>query len=177
MENPEKKEVLSTEMVSLSVLPVEMSHDNAFKATDKKTGKTYEVWPVHFMMADTFDRGVTARILAGVAGLALVAAGIAAIVVFICFIIGINRNEVFMLKTVRRLRTMGWMFVIMCVGQFVDNLVDANVLSAHFMQSGYIINYTDFIPFDALIFAFFVFIMAEAFTIGIRMKEEQDLTV
>lgn len=177
MNEPQQKEILSKETISLSVLPVDMSHDNSFKATDKVTGKTYEVWPIHLMMIDDFERGIAARTINVLAGLALVAAGIASIVIFIRFIIGINRDEVFTFKTVRRLRFMGWMFLIMCIGQFADNIVDANVVSAHFMQSGYMVNYTDFIPFDALIFAVFVFIIAEVFTIGIRMKEEQDLTV
>lgn len=165
------------EVVTLSVLPTELSSGNAFKGTDKSTGKTYEVWPVHLMTKASVDRGIAAKALDGVAGLAVIAAGVASIVVFIRFIIGINRNEVFAPRTIRRLRLIGWMFAIMCAGQLVSGLINLSTYSGIFMQHGHTLNYIDFIPFDGLIFAVFLFIMAEVFTIGARMKEEQELTV
>lgn len=165
------------EVVTLSVLPTELSSDNAFKGTDKSTGKTYEAWPMHLMTKASVDRGIAAKALGGIAGLAVIAAGVASIVVFIRFIIGINRNEVFAPRTIRRLRLIGWMFGIMCAGQLVNGLVNLSTYSGIFMQHGYTLNYIDFIPFDGLIFAVFLFIMAEVFTIGARMKEEQELTV
>lgn len=177
MNAPAGTELSTGETVSLSVLPLGSSPENAFKATDKETGKTYEVWPATFMMKKNFETSTSVTVINILTSLIIFAASIIALVAFIKFIIGVNHNQVFTLKSVKRLRLMGWMFLAACAAKFISSLIDTQIIANHFLPHGYVLNYADIVPFDALIFAIFTFIIAEAFTIGIKLKEDQDLTI
>lgn len=177
MKAPKGQEFTAGETHTISVFPSETSHANSFKGTDKKTGKTYEIWPQTFQIQGSLQEGSGLQALKMLGELAVFAGVIIALVTFIRFVIGVNRNEVFSPKAVKRLRTMGWMFLLVAAGNIITNLITVQAVKEHFLPDGYYIQYSQVIPFDALIFALFTFIIAEAFTIGIRMKEEQELTI
>lgn len=97
------------------------------------------------------------------------AAAAAAIVPFVCFIrfiLNVNRNKVFEWDNVLMLRITG-----------LGLLLFALLGSAEELLSGVSLErvYDDF--FEILIFCVFNLMVAETFAIGLKLKEEQDLTI
>ncbi len=91
---------------------------------------------------------------------------IRSLIAFVRFILNVNRNKVFVWENVPLLRWTGW------------GLLAATAMIA-------IHDLLDHIPFekiynstiDDFIFSVFCLIMAEVFMIGLKLKEEQDLTI
>ena len=92
--------------------------------------------------------------------------GIHALVSFIRFIVNVNRNQVFIRDNVRYLR---WV----SLGMLVVSAL--NVLNQLFMHKNTLEVLSDSIL--TFVFCFFALIIAEAFALGIRLKEEQELTI
>ena len=91
------------------------------------------------------------------------------LIIFACyvrFILNVNHGEVFTWTNVDLLRTVGWCIVVtttvMCTAMSFDSI---NLLDT---WSDAISIITDGI---------FILIMAEAFSIGLKLKEEHDLTI
>lgn len=100
-----------------------------------------------------------------------------AFVLFIRLIIAINRSNIFNWKNVRRLRRLG---VLLIVG-FCCNLLTA-FLSVYnvekvFAISGYSLTMGDMVQITSLVLGLSALIVAEVFAIGLKMKEEQELTI
>ena len=85
---------------------------------------------------------------------------------FVRFILNINHGEVFSWANVDLLRTVGWCIVVPTVIIFAimspdfDNLWGAGADAIGFITEGV-----------------FILIMAETFAIGLKLKEEQELTI
>ena len=99
-------------------------------------------------------------------GLATVGAYILAFACFVRFILNVNRNEVFVWDNVwcLRITALGLSFGVLVFSAYTI-IEGANVIEA-FEEDMAI-----------LIFAVFNLIVAEAFAIGLKLKEEQDLTI
>jgi hypothetical protein len=87
-------------------------------------------------------------------------------IAFIRFILNVNRDKVFVWDNIPLLRWTGWGILIPTV------IFTAHDLLAH-MPVDKIYNQT----IDAFIFGLFCLIVAEVFAIGLKLKEEQDLTI
>ena len=85
---------------------------------------------------------------------------------FVRFILCVNHGEVFTWTNVDLLRTVGWCIVVTTIVTFssmsfdLDNLLDV---------------WSD--AFGIIAEGIFILIMAEVFSIGLKLKEEQDLTI
>lgn len=104
-----------------------------------------------------------------IVGLVVFASFLVYIYAFACyvrFILNVNHGEVFTWANVDLLKTVGWCIVVtttvMCTSMSFDNI---DLLDT---WSDAISIITDGI---------FILIMAEAFSIGLKLKEEQDLTI
>ncbi len=101
-----------------------------------------------------------------VTGLICIYVAVRSTIYFIKFILNINRNKVFIKENIRYLRWIGWGYLT-CSAYAVINTI---ILQSHVWenlldQAGY------------FIFAIFGFIIAEVFSIGIKLREEQELTI
>jgi hypothetical protein len=85
---------------------------------------------------------------------------------FVRFILRVNHGEVFTWTNVDLLRTVGWCIV-------VTTTVMCSVIS--FSSINLWDTWTDGI--SVITDGIFILIMAEAFSIGLKLKEEQDLTI
>ena len=97
------------------------------------------------------------------------AVGGAAVVSFICFfrfILNVNHNKVFEWDNVLLLRITGWGLLAFALLGSAGEMCDGISLEKV---------YDDF--FEILIFCVFNLIVAETFAIGLKLKEEQDLTI
>ena len=95
-----------------------------------------------------------------------IAAAIVSFVSFIRFILNVNRNNVFVWQNVLLLRLTG-----------VGLLVMALIVSGDEYFAGASLTDVYDAYFGILIFSVFNLIVAEAFAIGLRLQEEQDLTL
>lgn len=94
---------------------------------------------------------------------------VAAVVSFICFfrfILNVNHNKVFEWDNVLLLRITGWGLLAFALLGSAGEMCDGISLEKV---------YDDF--FEILIFCVFNLIVAETFAIGLKLKEEQDLTI
>ena len=85
---------------------------------------------------------------------------------FIRFILNVNRNIVFVWENVNLLRLTACGLMIVAVVASGDEL---------YTGSSFVEVYDHF--FDAFLFGVFNLIMAEVFAIGLKLQEEQDLTI
>ena len=106
-----------------------------------------------------------------VVDLAYLGFSIASIVSFVRFILNVNRNEVFTRKNVSLLRRYGRYMLLAIASGIINGVLMVFVINMN-IGSEY---------WDLLIIgtteAIFALIVAEAFCIGIKLQEEQNLTI
>jgi len=112
------------------------------------------------------SQGSSVDILSVVLGLIAIYLIIRAFVSFIRFILNVNCDKVFVWDNVRLLRWTGW-----------GILVSGLIVSFYDMMEGFPMEKIYDNVIDDLIFSVFSLIVAEVFAIGLKLKEEQDLTV
>ena len=99
-------------------------------------------------------------------GLVVIFLIIRALIAFVRFILNVNRDRVFVWDNVPLLRWTGWGMLASTVIIFVYDLLNH-------IPADKIYNET----IDDFIFSVFCLITAEVFVIGLKLKEEQDLTI
>ena len=95
-----------------------------------------------------------------------VVAAIVSFISFIRFILNVNRNKVFVWENVNLLRLTACGLMILAVIAACDEL---------YAGCSFVDVYDHF--FDAFLFGVFNMIISEVFAIGLKLKEEQDLTI
>ena len=105
-------------------------------------------------------------ILSVVLGLIMIYLVIRAFISFVRFILNVNRDKVFVWDNVRLLRWTGW-----------GILLSGLIISIHDLIEGIALERIYNNVMDDMVFSVFCLIVAEVFAIGLKLKEEQDLTV
>ena len=107
-----------------------------------------------------------AHLLEFFAELFTIVAAIVSFLSFVRFILNVNRNKVFVWENVNLLRLAACGLMILAVVAAGDEL---------YTGCSFVEVYDHF--FDAFIFGVFNLIVAEVFAIGLKLQEEQDLTI
>lgn len=102
---------------------------------------------------------------------------IVAVVLFMKFIVSINRSCIFEWQNVRRLRWLGASLIFLFLCSAVPVFISFYELSGVFEISGYSLITYGLVSTLTLVLGLMSLIVAEVFAIGLRMKEEQDLTI
>ena len=92
--------------------------------------------------------------------------GLYALACFIRFIRNVNRDQVFTWENVSLLRWSGWGLLGIEVAMIIFDAIEGFSFSYIYQEDT-----------NDLIFGVFILIVAEAFAIGLKLKEEQDLTI
>lgn len=100
------------------------------------------------------------------AGMFAIVAALVSFISFIRFILNVNQNQVFVWENVYLLRLTACGLMILALVATGDELC----AGCSFVEV-----YNHF--FDAFIFGVFNLIIAEVFAVGLKLKEEQDLTI
>lgn len=100
------------------------------------------------------------------AGMFAIVAALVSFISFIRFILNVNQNQVFVWENVNLLRLTACGLMILAFVATGDELC----AGCSFVEV-----YNHF--FDAFIFGVFNLIIAEVFAVGLKLKEEQDLTI
>lgn len=104
-------------------------------------------------------------------------ASIAAVVLFTGFIVSINRSRIFEWRNVRRLRWLGAMLIFSFLCSAVPVFVAFYELSGVLEIPGYSLTTYGLVSILTLVLGLMSLIVAEVFAIGLKMKEEQELTI
>lgn len=106
-----------------------------------------------------------------------VVASVIGIILFIKLIVSINRSLIFSWQNVRRLRRLGMALILHYLCMLIPLMVAGREVSEVFALRGYTLHQSDLVSVITLVLAIVSFIVAEVFAIGLKMKEEQDLTI
>lgn len=107
-----------------------------------------------------------AHLLAFIAEMFAIVAALVSFISFIRFILNVNRNKVFVWENVSLLRLTACGLIILALVAAGDEL---------YTGCSFVDIYEHF--FDAFLFGVFNLIIAEVFAVGLKLQEEQDLTV
>ena len=99
------------------------------------------------------------------------------VVFFAKLIIAINKSRIFDWKNVRRLRWLGAILILNFICSAFPAYISAYELSGVFSISGYSVNLSGLVSKLTLVLGLVALIVGEVFAIGLKMKEEQDLTI
>lgn len=102
---------------------------------------------------------------------------IVAFVYFIRLVLAINKSVIFEWKNVKRLRRIGAGFIVAFICNFIMEYINYNFASSHILLSNYTISCMSLFKGVNLIFGFISLLLAEVFAIGLRIKEQQELTI
>ena len=162
---------------AVSLIPMYLTEESAVQMTDLHTGKSVEAWPLQVVVAST---GATwadhPAIILSLSFLTLVG-GIMALLGMIKFVRCLYRHEVFSWHTVKYLRRSGWGMLICGGSATVLALLQCYSAYQTFAPEHYYVNFSEHVETGYLIFSLFLLLMAEAFAQGLRLQEEQDLTI
>lgn len=100
-----------------------------------------------------------------------------AVVLFIRLIISINKSDIFNWRNVRRLRRLGMALVVSFCCTFASAYLDFVGIGAVFSLHGYELSLSELVSTTTLVLGLCSLIVGEVFAIGLKMKEEQDLTI
>lgn len=106
-----------------------------------------------------------------------IVASVVGIILFIKLIVSINRSLIFSWRNVRRLRWLGGALLLHYLCMLVPLVMAGWQVREVFALRGYEIHQSDLVSAITLVLAIVSFIVAEVFAIGLKMKEEQDLTI
>ena len=95
-----------------------------------------------------------------------IVAALVSFISFIRFILNVNHNEVFVWENVNLLRLTACGLMILALVASCDEFI---------MGCSFVEVYEHF--FDAFLFGVFNLIIAEVFAVGLKLREEQDLTI
>ena len=100
-----------------------------------------------------------------------------ALVLFIRLIVSINKSDIFNWRNVRRLRRLGMALVVSFCCAFASTYLHFIGIDEVFSMEGYELNLPELTSTITLVLGLCSLIVAEVFAIGLKMKEEQDLTI
>lgn len=136
--------------------------------------------PAHFFkVAIEVDNevGVGLTVLKNICAIAATIAQFLAIIWFIKLIIAINRGVIFSWINVKRLRKLGIVLIVSFILSAIPHIIGLYNIHEYFSLSGYTINQTAFITTTNLILGLVSLIVAQVFAMGLRLQEEQELTI
>lgn len=102
---------------------------------------------------------------------------IVAIIWFGLLIRNINRGHIFCWQNVKRLRRLGWLLICCFLASLVPTFVNAYQLSAVVAFENYKVTFFEDMSFLTLILGIISLIIAETFAMGLKLQEEQELTI
>lgn len=165
------------EHVHLSPLNFDMEHWLADSVYNAKTQQYVPAMYAELMVSVPREESTAMRAAGSLLGLLKLAAGIWAIVLFIRWVVAVNRSDIFTWHNVRRLRRMGVLLLASCALTWLLEYLTVHALRQVFALPGYELTLAGSVSLSVLLLGLCSLIVAEVFAIGLRMKEEQDLTI
>lgn len=169
-----------TSIVSLNIAPDQANSLTEAKFSDQvfHADKDVKVWPLKVMAATSDSRYTmfTALIVILISIAELVFA-VMLIVHFMKFVLNVNRQRVFEHDNIRHLRWVGGLLLFFGILETMEAMIDTYRASEFIHLSHYQILYSQTIETSTIVCGLVTLILAETFAIGMKMKEEAELTI
>ena len=169
------------DMKHIAMIPVAVNPDKFGVYTDSVYNTmSGEYVPMHYSrILLELDTKPTAYqlFMQYLSGIAIIIAKIFAIFWFVKLIVCINKGTVFCWKNVSLLRKLGVALIIAFIFDLIASLLYAPAVSELFAMEGYRIAFLELISSVNLVLGLVSFIVAQVFALGLRMQEEQELTI
>lgn len=163
--------------VHLSPKTFDMEHWLADSVYNAKTRQYVPAMYAELMVSVPRTESTAMQIANTLLGLLKLAVSIWAIVLFIKWVVAVNRSDIFTWHNVRRLRRMGVLMLVSCAATWLVEYLTVHSVEQVFALPGYELSLAGTVPLSVLLLGLCSLIVAEVFAIGLRMKEEQDLTI
>ncbi len=144
---------------------------------NEKTGQYVPMAYSNLMVSVSVDKPVWQSVVSGAMGMLALVAGIWALVLFIRIVVAVNRSDIFNWRNVRRLRRLGILLIVGFVCVLLPEYLSLCNLREVFSMESYELILSDSVKVTNLLLGLIALIVAEVFAIGLKMKEEQDLTI
>ena len=141
------------------------------------TGKNVPIWQIQSMVTVDTDAPGWLALINTLLSFILIIFGIKAVLQFIKFIRNINRSDIFCWANVKLLRKLGTSLLITFATTLTSTYMHTWQLSQVLKIPGYSYNWLNPFSHSSLLLGVLAFVIAEVFAIGLKMKEEQDLTI
>lgn len=102
---------------------------------------------------------------------------ILSVIFFFWLIVAINKSDIFNWKNVHRLRWLGALLILNFLCEAIPNYISIYELSGVFSIPGYSLNLSCLVSKLTLVLGLVSLVVGEVFAIGLKMKEEQELTI
>lgn len=175
IKNPERLDEIS------AMKPVELFPDDFVNLKDsvynEKSGTFVPAIYGKLAVSVKMEPNIWLRLVTLLSAFLDVFASILAVVLFGKLIISINKSRIFDWRNVRRLRWLGGMLILSFICSVIPVLSAFYELSGVFEIPGYSLTMYNAISSLTLVLGLMSLIVGEIFAIGLRMKEEQELTI
>ena len=162
---------------TVHLMPVGISHLEHGTIRNDVTGEQVALWPQNIAVSAGVDYPGWYDVVNTLAAVLGVAAVVVVVVLFLKLILRFNRGYVFEWRNVRLLRWLGGIQLAASIVVTLLQIYGASVVSGQFRVSGYATDYFSYVSVLELSIGMVALIAAEIFAIGLKMKEEQELTI
>lgn len=142
-----------------------------------KTGSYVPAMYGHLVVSVPVKENQRSMLITAAIQMLSITASVVAIIMFIKLIIFINRSIIFDWRNVRRLRWLGVMLILHYLCLLISYQMTGWELEEVFALSGYTFHQSNLASILTLVLGIVSLIVAEVFAIGLKIKEEQDLTI
>ena len=163
----------------IDIIPIKNREFN-FTITNKKNQEQVTFIPRTIVAKTAKSTNTTIVILHGITGilaLAIYIISIRTIVFFIKFTLAVNKGFVFAKQNLSHLNNLGWSLILNFVCVTLFSLANFHIKTELFDIQGYKLILGEPIPFIWLLGGLTILLIRQFVAMGIKMKEEQDLTI
>lgn len=162
---------------TVHILPTDLT-ETAGTVTNLKDGKQLAIKPMTALIEYPYTNiSLGISVLQGFISFIVLVGFIYVVVYFGKLMIHINRNIVFDWINVKHLRRIGWSMVGMCILSYVSIWISNHQFAQAIELAGSEFNTLMAFSDSTLILGFIALLAAEIFALGLRLKEENDLTI
>lgn len=172
------KDIKAYDNATMTYLKPDGNNPKSVMMTNEVTGKPVRVFPSGEVEVSIESRPSTTFIICW-AILALCGMVLAAVSLckFVRFVWRVNKGKVFDWTTVKVLRQSGWTLVASSVLIIIMMTAQSFEMASRFSPEGYTINSLPVLGSLDFVSSFFILAMTEVLAIGIRLREDQELTI
>lgn len=175
-----QRELINMKYISLLPEHLSATGENGFFQDSVYNEKSGKYVPVSFnsmvVSVDT-QSAAWSQLTFTLLNLAHICICVWAIILFVRLVVSINKSDIFNWRNVRRLRFLGLALIISFCTEVLPAYLTYRNVGEVFSVRGYELGLSDMVNTTTLVLGISTLIVAEVFAIGLKMKEEQELTI
>lgn len=170
------KEINISDYKMICTMPSDMFAETG-SVTNMKTSSQASIKPIISLVEAPATGGSLSQMMNNITTLISIIAGVFCLLQFFYLIRNINRGDIFSWKNVKFLRRLGVSLILLFICSFatimIGNYEAAQVLELNGCEYSNLFVFSD----PTFVLGFIALLVAEVFAIGLKMKEEQELTI